>query len=118
MSIQLKKYSLSEMYENGTRIHFNENAATYDGNTMDVITNDNGDILYQTLSEKDIQGLLFKKRKNTISLTDRLEKRFIKGKTYSKPKTRKRYLHAKRKTRKRSPVTLVSKRSKKSKSRR
>ena len=49
----VKGYSFSEVYKNGAH-HMNENAIKYDGHKLELFSNDDGIIEYQTIDNEDL----------------------------------------------------------------
>ena len=90
MSMQIKQYEVSEMYKNGQRTHFDENAATYDGRTLSVYQNVDGITNFHKLSNREMERLLQRVPvRNKVSLQKRLLKDFPK-KTKSKSRSKRR----------------------------
>jgi hypothetical protein len=65
-------YNESNSYYNGKKIRGNKQYMKYDGNKLELLENDNGEISYQTLSNNDIYNMLINKSDNNENLENRL----------------------------------------------
>jgi hypothetical protein len=96
----VKGYSLSEIYRNGKH-NFNEKALQYDGNQLQLLNNDDGNIEYKNLSNDELLKFVGSEK---TPLMDRLQdeisyhskpsslnkyhiSEYDSGKTKSRPKT-------------------------------
>ena len=99
MNIQFKHYNLNEYYENGRRKDFNENAAVYDGKTLKLVENKNGQAQFKKLSNTDLINLLdYGKYTYSKPLLLRLKDDFEKSKSKRRRRTRRRRRRQKRKS--------------------
>ena len=96
MSINIKQYGVSEAYQNGRRVHFNENAVMYDGKKLSLYRNTDGMPEFQQLSNEETEQLLQDVHfHNKIPLTKRLLMDF------PKPSKRRRRSRSKKRSSKR-----------------
>jgi len=75
-STNFSHYNESSSYYNGQKINDKKNYMKYDGNKLLFLKNDNGNIEYQTLSNKDINNMILQKQSQD-NLEDRLGKILI-----------------------------------------
>ena len=101
----VKGYSFSEVYQNGDH-NMKENALKYDGDKLEILTNNNGMLHYETISNDDLLRSIGENKK---SLFNRLEDDF-KVHTHHKSKR-----HHKTKRHHKSRIHHKTKRHKRSK---
>ena len=92
-------YNENSSYYNGQKINDKRNLIKYDGNKLLLLKNNNGDIEYQTLSNKDINDMIIHKQDNE-NLEDRLGKILILRKMHSKKNVSKKNVTKKTVTKK------------------
>ena len=106
----MKGYSFRQIINNGKR-HYDEKEISYDGDTLEMITNDNGDVNYQRVENDDLLRLL---GSHESSLMERLEQDF-KIKSNSRKHNKKTKKTTAKKTKKKKANTTQKSSSKKSK---